>query len=146
MVSNDFLCLSSSPCGTCHFVALHFSLTDLRFVKRICFVAYSMQQRIDSPQSPTEHPSVLQWAAVAEMSHLLLCWIKPPFIIYPKLIWKSQRNGRSLSAKTLFYIFFFFFQGIALSTKANISATFNLATKPLAFLFLHYQQNAFVSS
>lgn len=109
-------------------------LTDLRFVKQIHFVARSVQQRIDNPQSPTAHPSVLQWAAVAEMSHLLPFWIKLPFIIYPELIWKSQRNekwGRSFSQGTPLY---FFFPRIALSTKADISANFNLATEVLPFL------------
>lgn len=116
-------------------MTVFFDRSEICETNKFCGV----RQRIDNPQSPTEHPSVLQWAAVAEMSCRLF-WIKLPFITYPKLIWKSQRNGGSLSAKTFFYIYFFF-QGIALPTKTNvISANFNSATKALPLLFfLHFQ-------
>lgn len=133
-VANNYLQLSLRNMPVCS-ITLFFDRSEICETNKFC----GMQQRIDNPQSPAEHPSVLQWAAVAEVSHLL-CWIKLLFIICPKLIWKSQRNGGSLSAKMLFCTFYFF-QGIALSTKTDvISANFNSATKALPFLFfLHFQ-------
>lgn len=113
----------------CWFTALCFYLIDLRFVKQIHFVASGVQQRMKNPQIPST-----QWAAVAERPHILPLWIKLPFIIYPELIWNSQRNekwGKFFSQSTPLFICFS--QGIALPTKADISANFNLATKVLPF-------------